>query len=201
MIRSAKSLVFLALLAIGGAVAATAAHAQSATSCPGGSDPNASDCLQILNPDGSQLSLIAITEGDELADPSHVWSIGGVVLTDPQYTGQWVFALTEPGSSAISDVVGVTSPNTIAFMSDAENGSTTFPPGPFLFTVAETSSPLDVSILLDPTLQAQGFKAFFQSDVEGTVPEPSTWAMMLLGFAGLGYAGYRKARQTRALAA
>jgi hypothetical protein len=25
-----------------------------------------------------------------------------------------------------------------------------------------------------------------------TVPEPSTWAMMLLGFAGLGYAGYRR---------
>ena len=28
----------------------------------------------------------------------------------------------------------------------------------------------------------------------GSVPEPSTWAMMLMGFAGLGYAGYRKAR-------
>jgi fibro-slime domain-containing protein len=27
-----------------------------------------------------------------------------------------------------------------------------------------------------------------------TVPEPSTWAMMLLGFAGLGFAGYRKAK-------
>jgi hypothetical protein len=30
------------------------------------------------------------------------------------------------------------------------------------------------------------------------VPEPSTWAMMLIGFAGLGYAGYRKARTSRA---
>ncbi len=28
----------------------------------------------------------------------------------------------------------------------------------------------------------------------GSVPEPSTWAMMLLGFAGLGYAGYRRAK-------
>jgi PEP-CTERM motif-containing protein len=28
----------------------------------------------------------------------------------------------------------------------------------------------------------------------GGVPEPSTWAMMLLGFAGLGFAGYRKAK-------
>jgi PEP-CTERM motif len=29
------------------------------------------------------------------------------------------------------------------------------------------------------------------------VPEPSTWAMMLLGFAGLGYAGYRKTKNAR----
>jgi PEP-CTERM motif len=33
------------------------------------------------------------------------------------------------------------------------------------------------------------------------VPEPSTWAMMLLGFAGLGYAGYRASRRTAAAAA
>jgi hypothetical protein len=33
---------------------------------------------------------------------------------------------------------------------------------------------------------------------DGTVPEPSTWAMMLLGFAGLGFAGYRRAREPRA---
>jgi PEP-CTERM motif len=26
------------------------------------------------------------------------------------------------------------------------------------------------------------------------IPEPSTWAMMLLGFVGLGFAGYRRAR-------
>jgi hypothetical protein len=29
------------------------------------------------------------------------------------------------------------------------------------------------------------------------IPEPSTWAMMLLGFAGLGYAGYRKRKAAR----
>ena len=30
-----------------------------------------------------------------------------------------------------------------------------------------------------------------------TIPEASTWAMMLLGFAGLGFAGYRRARADR----
>ncbi len=34
-------------------------------------------------------------------------------------------------------------------------------------------------------------------NVTGGVPEPSTWAMMLLGFAGLGYAGYRRLRRAR----
>lgn len=29
----------------------------------------------------------------------------------------------------------------------------------------------------------------------GSVPEASTWVMMLAGFAGLGYTGYRKTRQ------
>ncbi len=31
------------------------------------------------------------------------------------------------------------------------------------------------------------------------VPEPSTWAMMLIGFAGLGFAGYRTSRRTPAI--
>ena len=40
------------------------------------------------------------------------------------------------------------------------------------------------------------FNAAFS--LNGTlVPEPSTWAMMLLGFAGLGFAGYRQARKAR----
>ncbi len=30
--------------------------------------------------------------------------------------------------------------------------------------------------------------------IRSSIPEPSTWAMMLLGFAGLGFAGYRRAK-------
>ena len=34
--------------------------------------------------------------------------------------------------------------------------------------------------------------------VSNAVPEPATWAMMLLGFAGLGFAGYRREKTDRA---
>jgi hypothetical protein len=43
------------------------------------------------------------------------------------------------------------------------------------------------------TIEGQGVFAFGEA-----VPEPSTWAMMLLGFAGLGYSAYRRAREPRA---
>ena len=39
---------------------------------------------------------------------------------------------------------------------------------------------------------------FSNVTVTVNVPEPSTWALMVLGFAGLGFAGYRRARFSRA---
>jgi hypothetical protein len=44
---------------------------------------------------------------------------------------------------------------------------------------------------LDPGQEANGFLG----GATGSVPEPSTWAMMALGFAGLGFAGFRRARK------
>jgi hypothetical protein len=40
--------------------------------------------------------------------------------------------------------------------------------------------------------------AIFETGRMMGTPEPSTWAMMLLGFAGLGFAGYRRAKELRA---
>ena len=37
--------------------------------------------------------------------------------------------------------------------------------------------------------------------VTSGVPEPSTWAMMIIGFAGLGYMGFRHSRKEKTLAA
>jgi hypothetical protein len=41
----------------------------------------------------------------------------------------------------------------------------------------------------------------FDGSMTAVVPEPSTWAMMLLGFAGLGFAGYRSSRRAGVIAA
>jgi hypothetical protein len=41
----------------------------------------------------------------------------------------------------------------------------------------------------------------FTVEVSAPVPEPSTWAMMLIGFAGLGFAGYRASRRESAATA
>lgn len=40
----------------------------------------------------------------------------------------------------------------------------------------------------------------FQMSIGSAVPEPSTWALMLAGFAGLGFVGYRFSRKSAALA-
>jgi hypothetical protein len=49
---------------------------------------------------------------------------------------------------------------------------------------------------IDLTIEGDGVFAF-----GGVVPEPSTWAMMLAGFAGLGFLGWRGSRKTTAHAA
>jgi hypothetical protein len=66
---------------------------------------------------------------------------------------------------------------------------------------------IDYSLAYDPYISGGfGFTYDFASPAVGTaldlpaspsstVPEPSTWAMMLLGFAGIGYAAYRRTKR------
>jgi hypothetical protein len=55
---------------------------------------------------------------------------------------------------------------------------------------------IDPMIQIDPAFaEASEFTLVF-SPAAGGVPETSTWAMMLLGFGGLGFAGWRASRRT-----
>lgn len=60
--------------------------------------------------------------------------------------------------------------------------------------VADLGDPPTLSLNLPKGASVTTASGVFDSFVTTTVPEPSTWAMMLLGFAGLGYAGYRRTR-------
>jgi PEP-CTERM motif len=67
-----------------------------------------------------------------------------------------------------------------------------------------SSGATDVELLFDETMSSnEGFGftyAFATTGAVGGVPEPSTWAMVLIGFAGIGFAAYRR-RSKAALAA
>jgi hypothetical protein len=51
---------------------------------------------------------------------------------------------------------------------------------------------VDVGNEINPLIQESGVVEFATVAVAGAVPEPSTWAMMILGFAGMGFMAYRK---------
>jgi hypothetical protein len=72
--------------------------------------------------------------------------------------------------------------------------------GPFGIAAMPGSDETIKSIVL---MDDSGFKEAkqFTFDLASAVPETSTWAMMLFGFAGLGFAGYRKTRKAVSFAA
>jgi hypothetical protein len=62
------------------------------------------------------------------------------------------------------------------------------------FTFNETNL---TNVVFTPTTTEYRLIQFDNVGVSTSVPEPSTWAMMLAGFAGLGFAGYRKSKVGR----
>jgi hypothetical protein len=65
-------------------------------------------------------------------------------------------------------------------------------------TISPAPSGLQLSGMVDPTFTTNtGGTFIFSPGITGvgpSVPEPATWVTMLLGFAGLGFVGYRKAK-------
>jgi hypothetical protein len=72
---------------------------------------------------------------------------------------------------------------------------------PFL-TDGETSIKITtVNASLDDNIFLEVYDVSGVGHFVPTVPEPSTWAMMLVGFAGLGFVGYRRSRKAASIAA
>jgi hypothetical protein len=132
-------------------------------------------------------------------------------LTSLPSTATETIFLTDPGTTDISDIVSATLHNAalapgiqldLTLTSDDESSLGSVPPG--ATSLDETGAAQDLTSTFNglfdfstgtslPTIQVT-------SDADA-VPEPSTWAMMLLGFAGLGFASMRKGRRDARLAA
>jgi hypothetical protein len=135
-----------------------------------------------------------------LSDTSHSWwNVEDGSVTINSSSEQLTLVWGSPNYAASSDT------NTVSFYSGA-NGTgaligtvtasdlyanfagitNTTDPGYLISFV--TSTPFGSVVFTTPNASD------FEFAVVAGVPEPSTWAMMLIGFAGFGYAGYQRSR-------
>jgi probable HAF family extracellular repeat protein len=91
---------------------------------------------------------------------------------------------TGSGASAINDVgvvVGYSDFGDVAYATEWSGGS--------IINLNPPGSSFSAATAINDAGVVVGYSTVFDA-----TPEPSTWAMMLLGFAGLSFAGYRRAR-------
>jgi hypothetical protein len=125
------------------------------------------------------------------------------------------FAVLEEGQIDLSDVYSVffnttatdPKPPSIPLSFNVVNGDPVIVfaeiegVGDSLGGIANLGDPPTLSLDLPKGAAVSTASGVFDNFVSATVPEPSTWAMMLIGFAGLGVAGYRTSRKAVSIAA
>jgi len=86
-------------------------------------------------------------------------------------------------------------------VSGAPSGDAVFGPGSSTFATESPAGFTNISELDINLVSLAGGTTFAVDNIvlSSAVPEPSTWAMMALGFIGLGFAGYRKGRPARSV--
>ena len=203
------------------AILAAAPAAQAIVLAPG--DSGSPDLLNL----GAGSTQVANTGVLSFSNSAFSGTIDELVFEDTANTFgsgdlTWIIQVTNDASS--SDAIArVTAGNFATFLTDVgDNGDANAPslvdrdtPGHTIgFSFASLGGLLagETSDLLTIDTNAVRFTTGTlavidsqTSDLNGfapsAVPEPSTWAMMMLGFAGLGFAGYRKSRKSAAFAA
>jgi hypothetical protein len=136
---------------------------------------------------GSGESLTYTAEADFAFVNSEPW-LYSIVLDDNNHAGV--------GFDNLEFQVDVNGINTFTFDTDSLSYAETF----FKDRLVDFGhlQPGNQTIDLIYTFTASQVGAGFGFTYNANIPEPATWAMMLTGFAGLGYAGYRRAVRGRA---
>src|SRR5262249_13115275 len=130
------------------------------------------------------------------------WGSIDALMTNPDGTPRYDNTLTVFTIPGVSTQDSVTGSQLAAAGVFGVNGfgSQTSPNDNQWFNIRDTAGPIEF-FTASPTQNAFEFDMGSSLGRAGGAPEPSTWAMMVLGFAGLGYATYSRGSKARALAA
>ena len=160
------------------------------------SDASSGD-LYVLNAAGDASLFATLPLPIGFSDPGlrqFAWAPAGFILPDGEDLGGDLFVSIAAqngggGTSGEIDVLNAAGDTVAHFLEGA--GDTPLDPRGLFFVDGTTLLVANA----DPGIQELRPADFATGS---PVPEPSTWAMMLLGFAGLGYAGYHRMREPRA---
>ncbi len=144
--------------------------------------------------------------GSTLTQGVSLWTAGGTLLATTQVTGQGVSQGQGFDFSAIAPVVltagqdyvvgGTTQTDPYYCCNNPGAGNL----GPFITYITHAEVGAAGNTPSFPSGQYPSFSDFGGNFQYTAVPEPATWAMMIVGFGGLAFAGYRTSRRGAALA-
>jgi hypothetical protein len=125
-----------------------------------------------------------------MGDTTYMSVFGGTTETatfaTPQTSISIYWGSIDPGNTFAVSVAGVTltGADLVAYGAN-DDGSQTSPTSNQWVTISGFTTPFT-------TASFSSVKNSFEFSIASGVPEPSTWAMMGLGFAALGYAAFRR---------
>lgn len=135
--------------------------------------------------------LVAFNGAD--SPPNGVLSQTIATMAGSAYNVGYSYGVTSGGNQSI--VASILDANTLAVLGTQTASTTSSAPGRFGFSFTAASGSTIVrfrDLATNPTASQDG--RFDNVSVTAAVPEPATWAMMVLGFGGMSFAMRRKAR-------
>jgi hypothetical protein len=168
------------------------------------------------NPSNYLTTLLSLTNSNHTATWTGITSITDEITGTHNVYTEFVATLTgatwtSPVGAGISDssngsplevaqITGTSFQVQEQFLASYTNNGLGYTAFSGLFNSAHTA-PYDPNHPLDVTNFDGGFWYTSPPSGVGAVPEPSTWAMMILGFAGLGFMAYRRKSKAALMAA